>query len=587
MVDLAALRSARPDLLDSAAHDWQALGAQLASQVSALNQHVTEPLFGRGGWSGPAANAANSNLANVTRQVSVTQEYAATMSSLMRDAAGGVRDAQFWLKAAESLASQNRLTISADGTVSAEVVPPLVRPAPASLINAPSPAESEVADLVAHALTVANKVDEQITAGLLKVQKFAAVGAASELRGANQLTRSIDQESLPPAGTDPAQANAWWKALDHEQQLKFINEFPSQIGWMNGLPSWARNQANRDALRSEQQQLTKQLASLEAHEPVQFLNQGRFWAVMSPAWQRWNAQVSQIETKLQDISTLESGLDYAGSKAGKSNVFLLGFDTNGNGHAIVAVGNPDTAVNTVTYVPGLTSKLANSPLGNSRFEIGQATSLWQEAEKLSGGKPVSSIYWLGYNAPQIGPNLGLHNLDVASTSDAKAGALSLGQFQSGLQAAHQAGPNHSVVFGHSYGSVVVGEAAAHGLVHPDDIIFAGSPGVTVNSASQLGISPAHVWAGANADDPVPKLPSLKDTELPMGPIDYHKGDRWFGTDPTSSAFGGKVFNANIDPSRSFFPGDFNAHESYWDPGSSSLFNMASIVDGQYGNVTRP
>jgi len=36
----------------------------------------------------------------------------------------------------------------------------------------------------------------------------------------------------------------------------------------------------------------------------------------------------------------------------------LGLDTTGNGHAIVPVGDPGTAANTVTYVPGLGSKLA-------------------------------------------------------------------------------------------------------------------------------------------------------------------------------------------------------------------------------------
>jgi Alpha/beta hydrolase len=576
MVDLAALRSAQPDLLNSAAGDWQALGARLGSQVTALQAEVMEPLFGTGDWTGIAANAASASLDNLSKQLSVTEDYAATMTSLLHDAAGGVRDAQSWLQAAENLAAQNRLTIGADGTVSAAPAPPLVRSGSASLVEAPSPAMGEVADLVGRALTVANDVDAQITARLLELQKFAGASAVSQLHGADRLARSFDQESLPPAGTDPDEVNEWWNALDREQQLRLISEFPSQLGWMNGLPAWARNQANVDVMTAEQQQLRDQLASLEGSEPRQYLGESRWGPEINPAWQQWQGQISAIKTKLAEIASVESGIAYAESKAGAHNVFLLGFNTDGNGHAIVAVGNPDTADNTVTYVPGL-----GSTLTGASGDIGRATALWGQAERLAPGETISSIYWLGYNAPQLGLNQGLSNFDVASTSDATAGAVSLAHFETGLQAAHQVGiPDHTVVLGHSYGSLVVGEAAAHDSMHPGDIIVVGSPGVGVNQAAQLGLPPAHVWAGENAHDPVPRLP-------PSDPVTAlsDRSAAHFGTNPASKAFGAQIFNADIDPSRSFSGIDLSAHSSYWDPGSSSLLNMAHIVDGQYSSVS--
>jgi hypothetical protein len=78
---------------------------------------------------------------------------------------------------------------------------------------------------------------------------------------------------------------------------------------------------------------------------------------------------------------------------------------------------------------------------------------------------------------------------------------------------------------------------------------------------------------------VPQLP-------PLNPITGLSNDNasYFGTDPATSAFGGHVFNANIDPGRSFSGLDFSAHSAYWDPNSSSLFSMAQVVDGQYGKV---
>ena len=83
------------------------------------------------------------------------------------------------------------------------------------------------------------------------------------------------------------------------------------------------------------------------------------------------------------------------------------------------------------------------------------------AANFAPGKTGASIYWLGYNAPQLRLSEGLHNLDVASTSDAIAGASALSRFQAGLQVTHQPGlPSHTVVLGHSYGSLVVGPGRA-------------------------------------------------------------------------------------------------------------------------------
>jgi Alpha/beta hydrolase len=578
MVNVAALRAAQPGLLDRASGDWQALSTRLGSQVSALRSDVLQPLFDNGDWAGAAANAARANLSNLSGELSVTQDYAKAMTSLLRDAASGIQDAQSWLQAADNLAAQNNLTIGADGTVSAAPAPPLLAGSqPASLLTAaPSPAIGEVADLVGRALAVADDVDAQITARLQQLQKFAETGAAGQLAGADRLAIAFDRAALPPQGTSPAEVSDWWQALDKGQQQRLITEFPAQIGWMNGLPAQARSQANTIVMETEETRLTHQLGSLNADQPSRYLK-GRFGSVTNPAWETWQGQVSRIKTELAGIASVESGLAYAASKAGAGNVFLLGFNTDGIGHAIVAVGNPDTAVNTVTYVPGLGTNLTNSA-GN----IGRATALWGQAERLAPGEKISSIYWLGYNAPQLGLSVGLHNLDVTSTTDAVAGGLALTQFESGLQAAHLLGtPDHTVVLGHSYGSLVVGEAAAHDGMHPGDIIVVGSPGVGVNNAAQLGESPLHVWAGENAHDPVPRLPPSDPVTAVTDPSAAH-----FGTNPASKAFGGQIFNADIDPSQSFSAGiDLSAHSAYWDPGSSSLLNMAHIVDGQYGSVS--
>ncbi|MEU2684145.1 alpha/beta hydrolase [Streptomyces hygroscopicus] len=83
-----------------------------------------------------------------------------------------------------------------------------------------------------------------------------------------------------------------------------------------------------------------------------------------------------------------------------------------------------------------------------------------------------------------------------------AAAPHLRQDLDGNRAAHEAGTGnhaHTTVIGHSYGSTVIGDATKshtsydpHGGALPvDDIIAAGSPGMRVGHASDLGIGSDH------------------------------------------------------------------------------------------------
>ncbi len=164
MVDLAALRSARPDLLDQAAAEWSRIGAGFGKQVRALRSEA-QPLFDGTTWTGAAADAASTSLSGLSSQLGSTEEDTSTMASLLRDAAAGIRDAQAVLRAAEDVAARNRLTIGPDGSVSAGSPAPLIRQQ-TMLGEAASPAAGEVADLVRRALAVAGDVDAQITARL-------------------------------------------------------------------------------------------------------------------------------------------------------------------------------------------------------------------------------------------------------------------------------------------------------------------------------------------------------------------------------------------------------------------------------------
>jgi hypothetical protein len=220
----------------------------------------------------------------------------------------------------------------------------------------------------------------------------------------------------------------------------------------------------------------------------------------------------------------------------------------------------------VTYVPGLGSGFPSTTAG----DITRTTRLWAQASDYApAGATVASIYTT---------SLGIDSA-VAFINDGKAAAPALDSFAAGLAAAHDpAFTAHTVMLGHSDGSLVVGEAAVRwpGKL-ADDLAFAGSPGVGVNKAAQLGVAADHVFAGEAGNDPVPDLP-------PLDPVEWFNDySSHFGTDPASSQFGARDFY--VDPGRSVSLTDpIGAHSQYWDIGSASLKNLARIVDAQYAAI---
>lgn len=242
------------------------------------------------------------------------------------------------------------------------------------------------------------------------------------------------------------------------------------------------------------------------------------------------------------------------------DMFLLGFDVVGNGHVAVSYGNPDKAANTAVYVPGTGSKL-----DGAAGDLTRALTVYTTANTQKPGS-TASIYWLGYDAPQWefpGP---------ASQESADGGAPKLAAFVNSMKPNHF-GADHVTLIGHSYGSTIVGDAFAHAGMKADDVIFVGSPGVTVDKASDLHLDPSHVWAGKAKFDPIPEISAS------INPLEWTDDHHIrFGNDPTSSAFGGQTFDTG-DGS-----GVGHAHSEYWDAGPS-LGNMTNIVVGQTDKVT--
>jgi hypothetical protein len=70
----------------------------------------------------------------------------------------------------------------------------------------------------------------------------------------------------------------------------------------------------------------------------------------------------------------------------------IGFNTSDLGHAIVSYGDPDTAQNVATYVPGLGSGLGSTGGG----DLNRAAGLYDQAHFYDPKASLASVYWLGY-----------------------------------------------------------------------------------------------------------------------------------------------------------------------------------------------
>jgi Alpha/beta hydrolase len=238
---------------------------------------------------------------------------------------------------------------------------------------------------------------------------------------------------------------------------------------------------------------------------------------------------------------------------------FLSFDGRGDGRAVEVIGDLAAADRIAVLVPGADTTLDtydHQGPGPYASVGGGARALHEELRRQAPDARVAVVAWLGYDAPDtISPQ-------VATTDRAEQGADRLRGFVGSLQ---RANPRAEVaLLCHSYGSVVCGRAAAHGLSAADIAVF-GSPGLGASSAADLSTG-ARLWAARGADDWIANVPNA-DVRI----FDTTIG---FGVDPTTPGFGARAFAAG--------PG---GHSDYLKPGSTYLHNLARIALGHASEVS--
>ena len=372
------------------------------------------------------------------------------------------------------------------------------------------------ADLAA-AFAIADRADDVATARLTEI--VAATGHPAVPPG----------PARPACTATPAEVRRWWAALSAAERQWLLVTEPGWLAPLDGIPAADRDAANRLLLDERRAELDQALATAAAGDRrrLRELRQG----------------LDALADRLDDDS---------GPRA-----YLLRLDLSEEGRVVIALGDPDRADNVVTHVPGMTAELA-------RFggELTRAERVADRATELSPTASTSAVLWLGYDAPDFVD-------EAASARRAEAGAPALRRFQDGLRAA---GPARQTVIGHSYGSLVVGKAAAGGFT-ADNLVFVGSPGVGVDSAHDLT---GRVWATTSSSDVIEyaaPAPAAFARALLVAPAFPAAGlparDLWFGHNPSDPAFGAHTFHSS--------PGA--GHLGYWDRGSPSLDTLAAITLG--------
>lgn len=533
MVSFADLRDARPADLAATADAW----SQLAAGVDTLGNRAVDEMTGpirKSGWAGRAASAAYAVMEQLEDECELAALQVRNLAVVIRAAAAEFSAVHRELLEAIAEATAAGHRVDERGFVYAP------RPHPAQLHDADGQDAyrrvqidaTSCEDRIRYLVAKASELDFQFARAVRDFSPhFAGRMVSTEWNDATAGARAtltllgLSEHDIPRPATDPNQAAGWWRGLSPDQRSMLLAAYPSLIGSLHGLPAVVRDEANKLALRN-----------LIGESDLRTYDNDK----RDPRHRRLTELLERLEA-----SEYES--------EGR-HLYLLSIYNQGDGRAVVAVGNPDSAAHTAVLVPG-----TGTTLDGFDDTIERAERIQGEADNLTrAAGDVSVVAWLGYDAPET-------DMSVATGTRAEAGALELDRFTDGLQTAHS-GPNHVTVIGHSYGSTVVGEAMSHGDgLAVTDVVVVGSPGMRVGSIDELGIDPRHVWAGAADNDPV------------AGWIAHDS----HGADPHLPEFGANRFHVATHQD----VGYFEPHGMYWDPDSESLRNQARIVTGMYGTVT--
>ncbi|MGW7489915.1 alpha/beta hydrolase [Streptomyces sp. NPDC054786] len=481
--------------LEAAIRSWQKLAKALEDAQGRHRHKVTGPLHASE-WQGVDSRYAFMKMEASENQLGTAQSDVTSITTILDTVHVEMKQAQDTLRQSVRTAEADGYAVDDHGNVTDG------RPCPTG--NADEDAQEDhalrVAVMAGYKNDIQAALDQAGTAdwkGMQLLQKIDAFtldkdyGAQAAKDGARQVAdfAHLDEDSIP-SKKDPKENAKWWAGLSEQERQEYIDAYPDKIGWLDGIPSTDRDEANRKEvdLSLANYDMKKQSGELGIHDQRQY----------------------------EGLQKLQTALDKADGSDDNKRLYVLGIDTKGDGRALVSKGNPDTAHNVAVQVPGTDNDLVNVDEQIERVDR------LQKASRQRGGDSTAVVSWLGYDAPET-------DASMFTTGRADPAGGDLRSFTHGLRESHQGERAHMTVLGHSYGSTVVGVGASQsGGLDADDVIVVGSPGMAVDHAKDLNMNPDHVWAGWAPDDIVSTDASGKT----------------LGENPAEREFGGKVFDVD-------------------------------------------
>ncbi|MFG2528915.1 alpha/beta hydrolase [Streptomyces sp. NPDC048516] len=506
--------------LETAESGWKKLSDQLERSRDAHRHRVTGPLHEE--WQGEAAKTALDTMEKHESQLALATQQAMLIQTTLGTAAQELTAARSDLRRAVRAAEDDGFEVTDDG-----------------VINPPAGGPSQYGgsldghrDAMNRALKRAQDANDRAVADLGRLESKVLTspgGRQDTAMDANEVSRHAGvRVSDIPLNDLEGENSRWWAGLSDEKKELYLAAYPGIIGAMSGLPSDVRDEANRTVL-------DQKLEELNSKNPRESLET------------EGNAYLK----RRRNLLALRDALDEADGGPERKQPYLLMLDPEDDGKAAVALGNPDRADHTAVLVPG-----TDTTLGSAQGQLSRIDRLHDAATREAApNERVSTVWWLGYDAPEWEGGKKWDNGGVSTEDRANEGAPDLRRFVGGLRESHHGSPTHMTVIGHSYGSTTVGVAASgDGGLGADDIVGVGSPGMHVNEAGDLNIDPDHVWIGNSRND-----------EIVDDFSDFNLGDN-----PAEKPFGGNNFY--VDPK--------GGHSDYWNDDSKALENQGRIIAGE-------
>ncbi|MFJ4297602.1 alpha/beta hydrolase [Curtobacterium sp. NPDC089689] len=287
----------------------------------------------------------------------------------------------------------------------------------------------------------------------------------------------------------PETVQAWWDGLggrgsagEHSAaQDALITALPAVIGNLNGVPYWARDQANRlaaqrayaqaeDALRTARDRYTKSIGTA---------GQGAAGHALGDALERRN-QLKNFTAGARTTLPLDESTPRQ----------MVTFHDEQPPLGAFSVGDLDTADGVSFVVPGMGSSLADTT------QYLRAAGNVVLTQQQGGSENTAVVSWLGYEAPPNAATTG--NTGVFGESYAERGAAKLAE---DLRGFHATRPDAQLdVVAHSYGSTM---AAITLHDNPDlgvhSFTTLGSAGIPRDIPNAAATHAEHMYAAQAAE----------------------------------------------------------------------------------------